>query len=110
MKKIVAIVIASIMLVFNVGCAANACYDDSYMALSKISAIEDKTDYNNPDADYELVVTSITTDGNIFQWLTDDTSWNVGDNVILHILSNGTWENKTDDSVCCVQYVKDINL
>jgi len=115
MKKFVSIIMAVIFALTVSGCSASACAscgqcDDnvySYMTLTKIIEIEDKTDYNNPDFDYDILITSLATDGNVWKWYSDDTSWQVGDSVILHMVDvNGTSYDKTDDEVCCVSFVQ----
>lgn len=90
-------------------CSASACNGEhyDYMTLTKIVAINDETDYSNPDFDYNLCITSLATDGNIWQWYSDDTSWQVGDSVILHMVDvRDTFSDKTDDKVCCVSFVE----
>lgn len=113
MKKFVAVVLSAVVLFTCCACSAMACCSEhlEYMRLTKIVSVEDKTDYSNPDFDdYEILITSLATDGNLWQWWSDDTSWNVGDYVILHLVDENDTADITDDVVCCVEWVENPNF
>lgn len=114
-KRIFACAVSIILAISLSSCTvAKACNGYTYMRLTKISATEDLTEYDTEFDDYVILITSIDTNGEAWQWYSDDISWQVGDYVILYIIdtNNDTVStgNMVDDIVDSVSYVDNINL